>query len=35
MYNIEVEIEVIVVDITKEVTEVKVEEQVLLVARKS
>ena len=35
MYSIEVETEVIVVDITKEVTEVKVEEQVFLVARKS
>jgi hypothetical protein len=35
MYSIEVETEVIVVDITKEVAEVKVEEQVFLVARKS
>ena len=33
--NVQVETEVIVVDITKEVTEVKVEEQVFLVARKS
>jgi hypothetical protein len=35
MYSIEVETEVIVVDITKEVKGVKVEEQVFLVARKS
>jgi hypothetical protein len=35
MYSIEAETEVIVVDITKEVTEVKVEEQVFLVAQKT
>jgi hypothetical protein len=35
VYRIEVETEVIGVDITNEVTEVKVEEQVFLVARKS